>query len=296
MLLLLLLICYGTVKAAKTVIFDSGRLSEITVPLCWWCWELSTPLLAMGACAALQPSPTHRCLQVMVEMLHAITLLCTWSQATATLSPELQEEITEGTTASHGFAAPPLLLLAGSTPRVRLLPLSHSVTASPGTHASLEAEWLWILSSSTSPPADPAMPFELFLRLRPPARNGSAPLAQPGAARGEAERSGGPALSAFGPQREPQPRADCGRGKGHSNADGDGGGTGTGQPQFAEPARTQPGEGGRSSRADPTARTSSDLQVIFFSLSFFVCLFFDGQGEAQLQARSQCQGGRSNSS
>lgn len=97
MLLLLLLICYGTVKAAKTVIFDSGRLSEITVPLCWWCWELSTPLLAMGACAALQPSPTHRCLQVMVEMLHAITLLCTWSQATAILSPELQEEITEGT-------------------------------------------------------------------------------------------------------------------------------------------------------------------------------------------------------
>lgn len=144
------------------------------------------------------------------------------------------------------------------------------------------------------------MPFELFLRLRPPARNGSAPLAQPGAARGEAERSGGPALSAFGPQREPQPRADCGRGKGHSNADGDGGGTGTGQPQFAEPARTQPGEGkeqqSRPSRADPTARTSSDLQLIFFSLSFlFVCLF-DGQGEAQLQARSQCQGGRSNSS
>lgn len=240
----------------------------------------------MGACAALQPSPTHRCLQVMVEMLHAITLLCTWSQATATLSPELQEEITEGTTASHGFAAPPLLLLAGSTPRVRLLPLSHSVTASPGTHASLEAEWLWILSSSTSPPADPAMPFELFLRLRPPARNGSAPLAQPGAARGEAERSGGPALSAFGPQREPQPRADCGRGKGHSNADGDGGGTGTGQPQFAEPARTQPGEGGRSSRADPTARTSSDLQVIFFSLSFlFVCLMG--------RAKPSCRHGRS---
>lgn len=276
MLLLLLLICYGTVKAAKTVIFDSGRLSEITVPLCWWCWELSTPLLAMGACAALQPSPTHRCLQVMVEMLHAITLLCTWSQATATLSPELQEEITEGTTASHGFAAPPLLLLAGSTPRVRLLPLSHSVTASPGTHASLEAEWLWILSSSTSPPADPAMPFELFLRLRPPARNGSAPLAQPGAARGEAERSGGPALSAFGPQREPQPRADCGRGKGHSNADGDGGGTGTRQPQFAEPARTQPGEGEGAAEPTQQSRPDSSYQLRppthFLQFKLF-CLF-----------------------
>lgn len=256
MLLLLLLICYGTVKAAKTVIFDSGRLSEITVPLCWWCWELSTPLLVMGACAALQPSPTHRCLQVMVEMLHAITLLCTWSQATAILSPELQEEITEGTTASHGFAAPPLLLLAGSTPRVRLLPLSHSVTASPGTHASLEAEWLWILSSSTSPPADPAMPFELFLRLRPPARNGSAPLAQPGAARGEAERSGGPALSAFGPQREPQPRADCGRGKGHSNADGDGDGGDRDRAAPVRRASPNPARrGGRSSRADPAEPT-----------------------------------------
>lgn len=177
-MLLLLLICYGTVKAAKTVIFDSGRLSEITVPHCWWCWELSTPLLVMGACAALQPSPTHRCLQVMVEMLHAITLLCTWSQATAILSPELQEEITEGTTASHGFAAPPLLLLAGSTPRVRLLPLSHSVTASPGTHTSLEAEWLWILSSSTSPTPRCHLSFS-FVSVRPP-RTAPRPSHSPG--------------------------------------------------------------------------------------------------------------------
>lgn len=256
MLLLLLLICYGTVKAAKTVIFDSGRLSEITVPLCWWCWELSTPLLVMGACAALQPSPTHRCLQVMVEMLHAITLLCTWSQATATLSPELQEEITEGTTASHGFAAPPLLLLAGSTPRVRLLPLSHSVTASPGTHASLEAEWLWILSSSTSPPADPAMPFELFLRLRPPARPER--LRAPRTARGRPRRGGAERRPRTERVRTaegaPAPRG-LRTGKGTQQR---GRGRRGDRDRAAPVRRASPNparRGGRSSRADPAEPT-----------------------------------------
>lgn len=160
---------------------------------------------------------------------------------------------------------------------MRLLPLSHSVTASPGTHASLEAEWLWILSSSTSPPADPAMPFELFLRLRPPARNGSAPLAQPGAARGEAERSGGPALSAFGPQREPQPRADCGRGKGHSNADRDGGGD---RDRAAPVRRASPNPARRGEgAAEPTqqSRPDSSYQLRppthFLQFKLFVCLF-----------------------
>lgn len=129
-----------------------------------------------------------------------------------------------------------------------------------------------------------------FVSVRPPARNGSAPLAQPGAARGEAERSGGPALRAFGPQREPQPRADCGRGKGHSNADGDEGGPGPGSPSSQSQPEPSPARGkeqqSRPSRADPTARTSSDLQVIFFSLSFlFVCLMG--------RAKPSCRHGRS---